>query len=527
MVRIGPGGFETISGEVVNVGLFILCGELPETYSTFISIDANDIKSPYEKAKYLRCGPIVTNNQLAQLKNPDARIIFGKSSEGKLLKEYADSLQGVSPADFHHYGRCFWELAIVNTPWFFWQSTVKYTLAFGGREHILWMNDDFSDAIYKGKAYIRGKKAWGKSGVIVSLMGSLPVTLYTGEPTDTNVAIILPKEQTLLPSIWAFCLSEDFNKEVRKIDKALKVTNGTLEKIPFHFDHWQKIANSTGALPKPISTNPNQWLFKGFPVNSTDPLQVLVARLLGYHWPQQNSDNLDAFADEDGIVCLTSVCGEPTAVDRLRTLLAASYAIDWSLATLNVLLSKVGYAGKDLAAWLRDSFFSQHCKLFHNRPFIWQIWDGRKDGFSVLVNYHKLDAALLEKLIYTYLGDWIRLQRERQNAEETGAEGRLVAGLGLKKKLEAIREGEPPYDIYIRWKPLYKQPIGWNPDLNDGVRLNIRPFVIAGILRSKFSINWGKDRGKNSDGSKRWNNLHYSNAQKREAREAVNGSIGH
>jgi hypothetical protein len=65
----------------------------------------------------------------------------------------------------------------------------------------------------------------------------------------------------------------------------------------------------------------------------------------------------------------------------------------------------------------------------------------------------------------------------------------------LKKRLELILEGESPYDIFVRWKPIEKQPIGWEPDLNDGVRLNIRPFMSvpdvgkkgAGIL-SQISI---------------------------------------
>ena len=71
----------------------------------------------------------------------------------------------------------------------------------------------------------------------------------------------------------------------------------------------------------------------------------------------------------------------------------------------------------------------------------------------------------------------------------------------------------------MRWKPLNEQPIGWEPDLNDGVRLNIRPFVTAGVLRSKFTINWNKDRGKNPDGSERLNDLHFTIAEKRTARE--------
>ena len=38
------------------------------------------------------------------------------------------------------------------------------------------------------------------------------------------------------------------------------------------------------------------------------------------------------------------------------------------------------------------------------------------------------------------------------------------------------------------------RPIGWDPDLDDGVRLNIRPFVRAGILRDTPNISWRKDR---------------------------------
>jgi hypothetical protein len=83
--------------------------------------------------------------------------------------------------------------------------------------------------------------------------------------------------------------------------------------------------------------------------------------------------------------------------------------------------------------------------------------------------------------------------------ELAGAEARLSAAVGLQRKLEAILNGEKPFDIYVRWKQLHEQPIGWEPDLNDGVRLNIRPFVKAGVLCGPFNIKWNKDRGKNPD----------------------------
>ncbi|MDA3895901.1 MAG: N-6 DNA methylase [Desulfobacteraceae bacterium] len=282
-------------------------------------------------------------------------------------------------------------------------------------------------------------------------------------------------------------------------------------------------------------------------------LQVAVACLLGYRWPAElesgsgfqplenkrqdgastmelsdesrawveQTRELLPFADEDGIVCISPLRGESSAADRLINLLAAVWEsgrgfqpLDKkrqdaaSTATfqnwLGQLLKNSDHVGKTLDTWLRDKFFIQHCKLFHHRPFIWHIWDGMHDGFAALVNYHKLDYKNLETLIYTYLGDWITRQKQDIANGIDGAQEKLAAAESLKKKLELILEGEAPYDIFVRWKPIEKQPMGWNPDLNDGVRLNIRPFMSvpdlgkrgAGCLRDKPNIHWKKDRGK-------------------------------
>jgi hypothetical protein len=310
-------------------------------------------------------------------------------------------------------------------------------------------------------------------------------------------------------------------KTVRQIDQTAKVTNATLVKIPFDMEQWQRAADAAAPLPEPDSCDPTQWLFRGDPVKSTNPLQVAVARLLGYHWPHQQPDRLDAMADEDGIVCIPAVLGESPAVERLRLLLVEAHGEDWSVDYQAGLLASVGFAGKTLQDWLLDGFFAQHCRLFHNRSFIWHVWDGRTDGFSALINYHKLEAANLDRLIYTYLGSWIERQRIDRDAGVAGADGRLVAALGLQEKLRLIREGEEGYDIYVRWKTLEDQSIGWNPDLNDGVRLNIRPFVLAEVLRNKFTIHWKKDKGKNPDGSGRLNDVHLTLGQKRAAREVA------
>ena len=219
---------------------------------------------------------------------------------------------------------------------------------------------------------------------------------------------------------------------------------------------------------------------------------------------------LSPLADGEGMVCISSTRGKQPAPERLLQLVQTAYGGDWHDSILTKLLAES--SSDSLEDWLRNHFFDEHCKLFQHRPFIWHIWDGRKrDGFHALINYHKLaerdgkGRRLLESLTYSYLGDWISRQEDGVKRGEGGSEDRLVAALELQKRLVAILEGEAPLDLFVRWKPINEQSIGWEPDINDGVRINIRPFMTqdlasgkkgAGILRAKPNIHWKKDRGK-------------------------------
>jgi hypothetical protein len=100
---------------------------------------------------------------------------------------------------------------------------------------------------------------------------------------EQSIANIVPHSSGNLPAIWQFCSSDEFNKAVRRLDQALKVTSGTLVKVPFDLAHWQKVAAEKypHGLPKLFSSDPTQWLFNGHPKASNQPLQVAVARLLG------------------------------------------------------------------------------------------------------------------------------------------------------------------------------------------------------------------------------------------------------
>jgi hypothetical protein len=388
-------------------------------------------------------------------------------------------------------------------------------------------------------------QALSRNGVAVQRTNKLFATLMFGEFFGDAVAPLIPRDPSMLAAIWCFAESGEMAQQIRLLDAQVKVAVGSLLKVPFDLARWQAVAAESypNGLPQSHSNDPTQWLFDGEITTSTDPLQVAVARLLGYRWPDQPKelDAVDALVDHEGVVCLPGVRGEPPAAERLLEMLHTAYGDKWADAVLNKLLVDAGCkAGTTLDDWLRNQFFEQHFKQFHQRPVVWHISDGRyKDGFSALVNYHKLNHKTLENLTYSYLGDWIKAQDADAKASKTGADLRLKAAQDLQGKLKLILEGDLSYDIFVRWKPLHEQPIGWNPDLNDGVRMNIRPFVEAGVFRKNPNIKWTKDRGKEPERDKAdypwfWsgstftgdkvNDIHLTNAVKTAARARKKGA---
>jgi hypothetical protein len=489
------------------------------------------------------------------------------SSPTSLLSKFAFDSSGCLTGDGERFYRTFWQQEL-SDDWEFLQSTVNETTLYGGGSFVIYWQkasgelfhfaEEMKGANHAVQNWRRGQDVWGMKGVAVSSMRLLASAIYDGCHFDNNTAVLIPRDPAHLPALWCFCSSPHFNQAVRRIDQALKVTNATFLKVPFDLAHWENVAAEKypHGLPKPFSSDPTQWLFNGHPKDSDQPLHVAVARLLGYQWPRQTGssfpdcpalgwDGLEKLADADGIVCLSATKGEAPGAERLRAGLVQALG-KFDLSALIASAGPKGSKSETLEEWLRDEFFEQHCALFHHRPFLWHIWDGHKSGFSALVNYHQLTHANLEKLTYAYLGDWIRRQQPAVDAGEAGSDARLQAAKQLQARLKLILEGEPPYDLFVRWKPLSKQATGWHPDLNDGVRMNIRPFALADILRKRVKIKWEKDRGKepvrdkkdfpwfwgwdeekqdfagvgNEPDGNRWNDCHYTNEIKKRAREA-------
>ncbi len=471
------------------------------------------------KALALSNAEIVHREQSVTLSSPDARILIDAVDHTSIrIRDLADVFAGLQTGDTNRYVRAFWEFPSLPAAWDLYQGAPVAAAPYAARTMVVKWEDGEGSMSEEPGAYIRGKAAWGRNGVMVRLYRNLVSTLYSGDLFDQAGVAVVPKNPTDLGLLWAYLQSDEFQREVRRLDRKTNVTPASVGNAAIDVQRWRSVAAESGALPQPASNDPAQWLFSGAPVGSAEPLQAAVARLLGYEWPQQAEDALGEFADTDGIVCIPAVAGERNAADRLLEILAKAYGENWSSATRDELLTEAGGKAGDVEGWLRDKFFAQHVGVFHNRPFLWQIWDGQKDGFSALLNYHSLTKAKLEKLTYSILGAWISRLRDDAAGGQIGADVRLRAAEALQQKLRLVLEGEAPHDIYVRWKELVDQPIGWDPDLDDGIRLNIRPFVTAGILRSKVNVKWDKDRGKNADGTDRINDLHYTLQEKQDAR---------
>jgi len=211
-------------------------------------------------------------------------------------------------------------------------------------------------------------------------------------------------------------------------------------------------------------------------------------------------------ADEDGIVPFIPVSGEAPLIDRfhqeLATLFPEHDVNQIEVEITNELKRKVkGYRRvTSIGEWFEDVFFQYHVSLYKKRPILWNVASSQGRGtpaFSALVHYHKFDRDRFGKLRGSYLYDAIRnfrreaalAAREGRTEERQEWQARLEEAEELDRRLRWIQEGQnaPQADVDCRiltpWKTEGERPKGWDPDLDDGVAVNIAPLERAGVLR--------------------------------------------
>ena len=251
-----------------------------------------------------------------------------------------------------------------------------------------------------------------------------------------------------------------------------------------------------------------------------DRLSVLVLRLLGHRWPRQveAGEAVPAWADGDGIIPLTAGAGEPALAERLRGRLRAEDGELGAQRTEALLAELTGYT---LEEWLRRAFFPRHVRQFKARPVAWRLASapptgGKRKGprrppaFECLLYYHRAGRDALARLRTQYLEPLLLAERRRLE-EARGAKDDTAAALAgeriqeledFAQRLRGVEEegfacpeldklgAAEPLD---RWSgdgtiapPSRDAFLGgeraWAVDINDGVRVNIAPLQLAGLL---------------------------------------------
>jgi hypothetical protein len=252
-----------------------------------------------------------------------------------------------------------------------------------------------------------------------------------------------------------------------------------------------------------------------------DRLSVMMLRLLGHRWPKQieAGEAVPEWADADGIIPHTSGAVHSILAERVRERLQVE---DGLLGTqrVEVLLSEL--TELSLEGWLRTRFFTRHVRQFKHRPVAWHLAStpqgGGKKGkavkrapaFECIVYYHACGGDVLARIISQYVQplylseqrrieealqakDEVAVARSRDRAEELldfMERLRQVADRGFASaELDTLLASEPldrwSGDGYIApasHNELLASERAWRVDINDGVRVNIAPIQLAGLL---------------------------------------------
>jgi hypothetical protein len=258
--------------------------------------------------------------------------------------------------------------------------------------------------------------------------------------------------------------------------------------------------------------------------------------LLGHRWPRQidTSEQVPAWAERSGIIPLVGGTGRTTLAERLRRRLQEE---DGDLGAQRVERLLEELTSLSLEEWLQRRFFVHHVSQFKHRPVAWHLASApvknngngkkrrgggnqRKPAFECLLYAHAASLHALASIRGEFVEPLIRAERSRiereraatQEGQIVGDEGESVMASERLRELEAFAEklrlieeqgfACPELDALLAQEPLdrwsgdgYTAPENqeallrreqsFRVDINDGVRVNIAPFQLAGVLAAE------------------------------------------
>jgi len=275
----------------------------------------------------------------------------------------------------------------------------------------------------------------------------------------------------------------------------------------------------------------DNWHWKSEEVSYlTNKISVLILLSLGHQFPSQKLINInDKALKFEEIVPIVSILNYSTILDRLRDICKA-YDIEYD--ALSEEFQSV--VGKSLADWIIYDYFKFHLTQFKKRPIVWQLQStpfsrNNLPAFSCLVYYHNLNKDTLVKIKNQYLEPYlnslnVELNTFMQSSElshsqsvrrvnlhniieelnefnealsiviSEGFNSSKLNDLLKKEKLDSWSsiksDDDPPFNLDL----LLDQEKFYNPNLHDGVRVNIAPIQKYGLLASNVLSKKDMDR---------------------------------
>ena len=192
-------------------------------------------------------------------------------------------------------------------------------------------------------------------------------------------------------------------------------------------------------------------------------------------------------ADEDGIVPLVGLPGEPRLMDRFE-----EYCFSKGFTSAQI-MQLDGQLGRSVNEYVEQYFFrhfSDHLNLFMylpKTPFIWHLSSGEHQGFEAFIIIYKWNRDSLYKLKSTYLSKRTEsLQYRLQQITDNSTAQAQTEKETIRLQLQEIEAFAKKIDELIA--------AGYDPKLDDGVGKNIAPLQARGMLKAEVL----KSAGKNS-----------------------------
>ena len=197
-------------------------------------------------------------------------------------------------------------------------------------------------------------------------------------------------------------------------------------------------------------------------------------------------------ADEDGIVPLVGLPGEPRLMDRFEVYCFSKGFTAAQIMQLDALV------GRPINEYVEHFFFDDFSNLLNlfrhlpKTPFIWHLSSGEHQGFEAYIIIYKWNRDSLYKIKSSYLSKRAEsLEYRRQQIGDSASAQAQTEKETIRLQLQEIEAFAKKIDELIAE--------GYDPKLDDGVGKNIAPLQKKGMLRAEVLNKKQLDKYLNAD----------------------------